>query len=155
MSRLWRTDHRTDVGKWKINQFSGRPETAIYQREQNKSAELRNQLDNLCLSFLNGLNVSSHIPRLGKVANKEKQEKQYKLECLKVYNCASGSQWIVEGQAIYICICCYCKRPKFFGLVFVSRTLSFWKTAIAIFLLTKCVIRRSYWGLRWNQLGHW
>ena len=38
----------------------------------------------------------------GKVANKEKQEKQYKLECLKVYNCASGGQWIAEGQVIYI-----------------------------------------------------
>ena len=115
-----------------------------YQREQNKSVVLGNQLDNLtiCLYFLNGFKcVKSYQGyAFGKVANKEKQENQYKLECLKVYNCASGGQWIVEGQAMYICSCCYCcKRSKFFGLAFVSRTRLFWKTAITTFSLTKRV----------------
>ena len=39
---------------------------------------------------------------IGKVANKEKQEEQYKLECVKAYNCACGGQWIIEDQAIYM-----------------------------------------------------
>ena len=48
-----------------------------YQIEQNKSAELGNQLDNLCLYFLNGLkSVKSYQGyAFEKVANKEKQEK--------------------------------------------------------------------------------
>ena len=57
-----------------------------YQREQNKSAELGNHLDNLCLYFLNGFkSVKSYEGyAFCKVANKEKQEKQYKLECVKI-----------------------------------------------------------------------
>ena len=42
MSRLWRTDGRTDGGKWKIGQCSGRPETAI--------ASLKNSTDVSALS---------------------------------------------------------------------------------------------------------
>ena len=56
----------------------------------------------------------------------------------------SENSW--ETGKIYICSCCCCKRPKFFGLAFVNRTLLFWKTAITTFLLTKCVIRRHIGG---------